>query len=109
MEAQVLKEHHIAVVGLVDNLLNLGADGVRGDGHALAQQLLELGHHRLQRVLGVDLAVRAAEVGHQDDSLGAIVDSVLDGGDGTSDALGVGDFLIGVEGHVEVDLLWSWC
>jgi len=33
-----------------------------------------------------------------------VVDGVFDGGDGADDALVVGDFLVGVEGDVEVDL-----
>ena len=48
-------------------------------------------------------------MGHEDDGLGAIVDSVLDGGDGTGDALGVGDVLVGVEGDIEVDLFSVAC
>jgi alpha-acetolactate decarboxylase len=45
-------------------------------------------------------------VGHQDDGFGAIVDGVLDGGDGAGDTLVVGDLGVGllVEGNVEVDL-----
>lgn len=41
---------------------------------------------------------------HQDDSLGAIVEGILDGGQGTDDALVVGDLLVGVERDIEVDL-----
>jgi hypothetical protein len=44
-------------------------------------------------------------VGHEDDRLGAVVDRILDGWDGTSDTLGVGDVLVGVERDVEVDLI----
>jgi hypothetical protein len=42
-------------------------------------------------------------VGHEDDGLGAIVESMLDGGQGADDALVVGD-LVTVERDVEVDL-----
>lgn len=107
MEAQVFKQNNLAVVGLVDDLLDLGADAVRREGDALAEELLELRDDGLQRVLGVDLAIGAAEVGHEHNGLGAIVDGVLDGGDGADDALGVSDLLVGVEGHVEVDLQWA--
>ena len=51
----------------------------------------------------VDLAVWASEVGHEDDCLGAVVDGVFDGWDGTDDALRVGDLLVGVQWNVEVD------
>ncbi|POR33511.1 Uncharacterized protein TPAR_06301 [Tolypocladium paradoxum] len=104
VESQVLEQHDGAVVGLGDNGLDLGADAVRGKGDLVAEQLLELRDDGLQRVLGVDLAVGAAEVGHEDDGLGAVVEGVLDGGDGADDALVVCDLLVFVEGDVEVDL-----
>jgi hypothetical protein len=43
-------------------------------------------------------------VGHEDHGLGTVVDGILDGGDGASNALGVGDLLVGIEGNVEIDL-----
>jgi hypothetical protein len=43
-------------------------------------------------------------VGHEHDGLGAVVEGILDGGDGADDALVVGDVLVLVEGDVEVDL-----
>lgn len=104
MEAEVLQQDDGAVVGAVDNGLDLGADAVGGKGDGLAQQALELGDDGLEGVLGVDGAVGAAEVGHEDDGLGAIVEGVLDGRDGADDALVVCDFLVLVEGDVEVDL-----
>jgi hypothetical protein len=48
-------------------------------------------------------------MGHEHHGLGAIVDGVLDGGDGADNALGVGDILVAVEGDVEVDLRESSC
>lgn len=106
VEAQVLEEHDAAVGGAVDGLLRGLADAVVGEGDLLAvQELLELSRDGLEGVFGVGLAVGAAQVGHQDDSLGAILDGVLDGGEGADDALVVGDLGVGllVEGHVEVD------
>lgn len=104
MEAQVLKEDDGTVVGLVNNGLDLGADAVGGKGDGLANQLLKLSNNGLERVLGIDGAVGAAKVGHEDDGLGAVVESMLDGGDGTDNALVVGDVLVLIEGDVEVDL-----
>lgn len=104
VESEVLQQDNGTVVGLVDNGLDLGADTVGSKGDGLAQELLELGNNRLEGVLGVDSAIGTSKVGHQDDSLGAIVESVLDGGDGTGNSLGVGDVLVLIEGHVEVDL-----
>lgn len=107
VEAQVLEEHDAAVSGAIDGLLGGLADAVVGESDLLAaEELLELSDDGLEGVLSVGLAVGAAEVGHKDDGFGAIVDGVLDGGEGANDALVVGDLGVGllVEGHVEVDL-----
>ena len=104
VEAQVLQENHLAILGVVNNLLNLWSDAVRSEGDAAAEKLLKLWDDRLERELLVDLAIRAAQVGHQDNSLGAVVDGILDSWDGTGNTLCVGDVLLGVEGNVEVDL-----
>lgn len=104
VESEVLQQDNGTVVSLVDNGLDLGTDAVGSKGDGLAQELLQLGNNRLEGVLGVDGAIGTSEVGHQDDSLGAIVESVLDGRDGADNALGVGDVLVLIEGHVEVDL-----
>jgi hypothetical protein len=104
VETQVLEENNLTIGGLVDGLLGLSADTVISEDDALAEKLLEHGNNGLQAVLGVDLAVGTAKVGHEDHSLGAVLDSILDGGEGTDDTLGVGDILVLVEGNIEVDL-----
>ena len=104
VETQVLKENDLTTRGLVDSLLNLLANAVLSEDNATTQELLQLRNDGLQTVLGVGLAVRTTEVGHEDNGLGAIVDSVLDGGKGTDDTLVVGDVLVCVEGDVEVNL-----
>jgi len=104
VETEVLKQDDLTTGGLVDSLLGFLANRVLSEDNAAAQELLELRDNGLQTVLGIDLAIRTAEMGHEDDGLGAILDGVLDGGEGTDDTLVVGDFLVGVEGDVEVDL-----
>jgi hypothetical protein len=104
VETQVLKENDATVLGIVDSLLDLGTDTVVGEGDLLADELLELSDNGLQRVLLGDLSVGTAKVGHEDNGLGAILDSVLDGRDGTGDTLVVGDVLVAIERDVEVDL-----
>jgi hypothetical protein len=104
VEAQVLQENNLAVLGVVDDLLNLWSDAVWSEGDAAAEKLLELWNDRLERELLVDLSIGAAQVGHQDNSLGTVVDGILDGWDSTGNTLCVGDVLLGVEGNVEVDL-----
>jgi hypothetical protein len=104
VETQVLEENNLATGGLVNGLLSLSTDTVISEDDALAEKLLEHGHNGLQAVLGVDLAVGAAEVGHEHNGLGAVVDGILNSGEGTDDTLGVGDVLVLIEGDVEVDL-----
>lgn len=43
-------------------------------------------------------------MGHKDHSLCTVVNGIFDGWDSSGDTLGVGNFLIGVERDVEVDL-----
>lgn len=42
---------------------------------------------------------------HEDDSFRTIINGVFNRGESADDALVVGDFLVGVEGDVEVNLL----
>jgi hypothetical protein len=104
VETQVLQQNNLAASSLVDSLLDLGTNAVLGEDDALAKQLLQLGDNGLQAVLGVGLAVGTAQVRHQHDGLGAVVNGILDGGQGADNALRVGDVLVLVEGDVEVDL-----
>lgn len=65
VESQVLEQDHLSVLCLVHGLLDLLAHAVLGEDDLLsAEQLLELGNHGLKAVLGVGLAIGAAEVGH---------------------------------------------
>jgi hypothetical protein len=106
VEAQVLEKNDLAAGRLVDGLLDFLADAVLSEDDIAAEQLLELWDNRLQAVLGVGLAVGTAEVGHEDDSLGALFNGILDGGQSTDDTLGVGDggVVLLVEGDIEVNL-----
>ncbi len=104
MEPQILQQHHLTLLSIVNNLLHLRTNAVWGKGNASAEELLELWDDWLERELLVNLAVWTAQVGHQDDGLCPVLQSVLDGWDSAGDALGVSYFLRGVEGDVEVDL-----
>lgn len=106
METQVLEENDLTTRGLVDGLLDVLAHAVLREDNTATKQLLQLRNHGLQTVLEVLLAVGTTEVGHEDDGLGAMVDSVLDGGESTDDTLVVGDVLVTVEGDVEVNLVY---
>lgn len=91
VEAQVLEEEDVAVLGVGDALLRLGADALGEERDRLArEEALELGGDGLERVLCDGRAVGAAEVRHEHDRLGALVDGVLDRRERRSDALWVG-------------------
>jgi hypothetical protein len=62
MEAHVLEQNDSAVRRSIHCVLNLFTNTVLGEGHLLAQQLLELRHDGGEAVLWVRLAVRAAEM-----------------------------------------------
>ena len=94
VEAKVLKENDLSVLGTVHSIFDLLADAVVCEGHAPAEQLLELGNNRLETVLRVRLAIRTAEVGHKDDGLSSVFDGMLDGGESANNALVVGDPLV---------------
>jgi len=104
VESQVLEQDDLAVLCICNSLLDLFADTVLGKDDLLPELRLELRHDGSEGVPGVGLAVGATEVGHEDDAFCAVVDGVFDGRDGADDTLVVGDFLVRVEGNVEVDL-----
>lgn len=102
VESEVLEENDLTVLGVGNLLLDLGADTVVEEDDGLAEQLGELGLDRLQGVLLNSLAVGSAEMRGEDDSLGALVNSVLDGGKSGDNSLVVSD-LGAIERDVEVD------
>ena len=53
------------------------------------------------------MAVGSAQVGHEDHSLGPVVNGIFDCWDSSSDTLGIRNFLIGVERDVKIDLKGS--
>ena len=107
VESQVLEQNNLTARGLVHSLFCFRANAVLCEDDAAAKELLELGDNRLQAVFGIDLAVGTAKMGHEDDSFGAVVDCIFNGGQSTDNSLVVGDFLFGVEGHIEIDLCGS--
>lgn len=105
MESQVLQEDDIAIIGLVDDILNLLAHTIRSERDLLStQELLKFWEDGLEGVFLVDLAIRTTQVGHEDHGFGTVVDGILDCWDRACDALRVGNFLVAVEWDIEVDL-----
>lgn len=87
VEAEVLQEDNLAVLGLGDVLLGLLSDAVLEEGDGLGDERLELLGDGSERVLVDDVTVGAAEVRHEDHGRSSIVESVLDGRDGSGDTL----------------------
>ena len=90
VEANVLQQHHVAVVHRGDLGLGILAVGVLGQRHVGAEQLAEAGGNRGQAQLRNDLAFRAAKVGHEDD-LGAFFAQGLDGRQSSLDSTVISD------------------
>lgn len=67
VETEVLKENDRAVVSGGDGFFDLGAHAVVEEDDGLADEFREFVGDGLEGVFGVDLAIGAAEVGHQDD------------------------------------------
>ncbi len=104
VEAQVLQEDHLARrAGARRPPRPPGRRSRRRKRDGLAEQLLQLGGHRPQGVLGRRLPVGAPQVAHQDDG-GALPQRVLDRRQRGGDPLVVRDRAGGlVLRHVEVD------
>ena len=81
--------------------MRIFAGDVAGESNELAEALGQRFSDGLQRELRVDLALRAAEVGHGD-HLGAAVKQRLQGGKGRVDAARVSNVAVLVERDVEV-------
>ncbi len=101
VETHVLEEQDVALGQAVGALVGVLTGDVAGEGDVLAECLGEGLGDRGQGVLRVDLALRAAQVGHDDD-LRATLDERLEGGQGGGDAARVGDLTGVVERDVEV-------
>lgn len=111
MKPQILQQNHLPAAGLINRPLDLRADAVLRENHrAATKQLLQLGHDGLQAEFGIGLAVWPAEMGHEHDGFGAVVDGIFDGWKRSDDSLVVCDVLVLVEGDIEVDLcLYEGC
>jgi hypothetical protein len=105
IEADVLEEDDGARGRVSTGSLDLSTNAVVEHGHRLADKTLKSLSHRLEGVLLVLLAVRAAKVRGENNALGTIVEAVLDRRNGTLDTRGVGDDagVLLVLGNVEVN------
>ena len=104
VKAQILQQHDPATRYAVDRSLRSVTDAVVAKGNRLAEQLLQFRHDRLQAVGGVGFAIRTAEMRHENDCFGAMIDCIVDGLERADNTLVVGDMLVAVEGHIEIHL-----
>lgn len=71
VESQILQKEDLAVLTLENFVLDLVTNTLGKELYVLGEELRELGSNGLERVFGVGGTVRSAEVGHEDDRLGA--------------------------------------
>ena len=90
VETHVLQQHDVAIVHSGDLGLGVLTIGVGSQRNGDAKQLAETGGDRSQGQFRNDLALRTAEVGHQND-LSALLAQSLDGRQGGLDATIIGD------------------
>ena len=103
VEADVLKEHHLAILEARNARSGGGIDGIlAGEDDGLAEELAEFVRGDLEAEFLLEaLTFGATQVAHQDGAPAAVEDG-LDGGQGFADAAIIGDDAI-FDGHVEVD------
>ena len=98
--ADVLKQHHVAVLERGGLGLGILADNVGGHDNGLAEKLAQAVGDDLEGKLGLPLALGLAHVRAEDDAR-AVRDQIFDGRQCGDDALVTGDFAV-LGGDVEV-------
>lgn len=83
--------------------LGLFSNAVAQESNLLVQKLPQLFGDGGQRKLSNPLSIRTPQVGHQDNSLCALLRSILYGRQGSDDALVIGNRVV-VERDIEVNL-----
>ena len=101
MEADVLQQHHFAVLQFGGQLVGGFADHVVRHLHFLTQQLAQTLGDGAQRILHVELSLGTAQMRAQND-FRAILDQILNGGKRAAEAVLIGDHFVFVHGHVEI-------
>jgi len=101
VEPEVLQQHHVPRAHRGHRVLDLGADTVGQEPHVFLQEALEALGDGCEAESRIRLAGGAAEVRGQDDAR-ALVDRVVDRGEGGPDPGVVGDVEVFVERDVEV-------
>ena len=103
VEAEVFEEGDFAGLHVGAGGFDFEADTIFEETDGAAEEFREFFGDGLEGVFGHAATIRAAEVAHQDNG-GALVERVLDGGEGGDDALGVRDGAGGfVLGNIEID------
>ena len=100
VEAQVLKERHLAGREEAGHVFGGFADTVLGEGDGRSEELGQPLADRHQAEIGIALALWASEVG-ADEHGGSVLDEVSDGRERLADAGVVGDGA-SIKGHVQV-------
>ena len=90
VEADVLNEHNVAVSERVCLCVSILTDNVGGDRNILSEQLAQTCGNGCERVCHIELTLRSAQMGAEDDPR-AVIHQVLDGRKRLDDSLIVGD------------------
>ncbi len=101
VKTEVFQEEHVARLHPGHQFLYLRPDAIRREDDFFAQETLEPSGDRCEAVARVRFALRAAQVGAQDD-LGPLIHGTVDGGQRGADPGIVGDLMVVVERDVEV-------
>ena len=100
VETHVFEQHDVTVFHRGDLRLRIGAIRVAGEHHVAAEQFAQALGDRREGQFGNDLALRAAQVCHEDD-LGAVLAQLFDGGQRSLDTTVIGDGRT-IERNIEV-------
>ena len=101
VETQVLEQHHLAGLEVLGHFGGLLTHAVAREEDLLTQTCLDGGHDLLERELGIGILLGTSQMRHEYYGT-ALLQNLLDGGDGGTDAGVVGYMAFAVEGHVEI-------
>jgi hypothetical protein len=102
VETKVLQKDNLATSGTLAGRLNFGTNTVAKESDGLTKKLLDFSGNGSKGVLFLALAIGTAKMGHQDNSRGTVLQSILNSGQSLNNSVVVSDLAI-FQRNVEVD------